>query len=406
MARGSAGLAVGAGAAIVAALVVLWLIRGGADPDVSQGQEAVQDPPAPLASEGAAAENPDTSPAEEVAPPRLDVVRVDAGGLATIAGSAPPGATLSLRLDGVEIAQAKADAAGQFATLLTLQPSDAPRLLGLALLLADGGEVMGPDLVALAPVVAAAETTDPAAQSVVDTPPVLSPPPAALLLTPEGVTVLQDGGATAQDLPLSIDSISYGAGGEVILGGKAGAGALLRIYLDDAAVADAQADAQGAWRATLADVAEGLHTLRADQIAQDGTVQSRFETPFKRDVAPKPLSVLATAEEAGVGEQPASDTGTNNTGTANAGTNDTGASEPAATSPEPATGSAPEPDPPPTAAAAPITITVQPGLTLWAIARDNFGEGTMYVQVFEANRDKIKDPDLIYPGQVFTVPKP
>ena len=29
----------------------------------------------------------------------------------------------------------------------------------------------------------------------------------------------------------------------------------------------------------------------------------------------------------------------------------------------------------------------------------------MYVQVFEANRDKIRDPDLIYPGQVFAVPE-
>jgi nucleoid-associated protein YgaU len=47
---------------------------------------------------------------------------------------------------------------------------------------------------------------------------------------------------------------------------------------------------------------------------------------------------------------------------------------------------------------------VQPGFTLWAIAEANFGDGVRYVQVFEANRDKIRDPNLIYPGQVFTVP--
>ncbi len=51
------------------------------------------------------------------------------------------------------------------------------------------------------------------------------------------------------------------------------------------------------------------------------------------------------------------------------------------------------------------TVTVQPGYTLWGIAQQNFGEGVLYVQVFEANKDKIKDPDLIYPGQVFTLPK-
>ena len=42
--------------------------------------------------------------------------------------------------------------------------------------------------------------------------------------------------------------------------------------------------------------------------------------------------------------------------------------------------------------------------TLWGIARDNYGEGILYVRVFEANRGAIRDPDLIYPGQVFDLP--
>ena len=50
-------------------------------------------------------------------------------------------------------------------------------------------------------------------------------------------------------------------------------------------------------------------------------------------------------------------------------------------------------------------VTVQPGSTLWAIARDRWGDGLMYVRVFEANRNQIRDPDLIYPGQVFTFPE-
>ena len=57
------------------------------------------------------------------------------------------------------------------------------------------------------------------------------------------------------------------------------------------------------------------------------------------------------------------------------------------------------------AAAAPVqAVTVQPGNTLWAIARERYGEGIAYVRVFEANRDTIRDPDLIYPGQIFTIP--
>ena len=49
-------------------------------------------------------------------------------------------------------------------------------------------------------------------------------------------------------------------------------------------------------------------------------------------------------------------------------------------------------------------MTVQRGDTLWAISQDRYGSGFLYVRVFEANRDSIRDPDLIYPGQVFSVP--
>ena len=86
------------------------------------------------------------------------------------------------------------------------------------------------------------------------------------------------------------------------------------------------------------------------------------------------------------------------------------AAAPAPTTPAPvaAAPTAPQPEaaPQPTAALPALTVTVQPGFTLWRIARENFGHGIMYVQVFEANRDKIRDPDLIYPGQVFTIPHP
>jgi len=49
--------------------------------------------------------------------------------------------------------------------------------------------------------------------------------------------------------------------------------------------------------------------------------------------------------------------------------------------------------------------TVQPGATLWAIAEENLGSGIFYVAIFEANNDLIRDPDLIYPGQIFRIPE-
>ena len=41
---------------------------------------------------------------------------------------------------------------------------------------------------------------------------------------------------------------------------------------------------------------------------------------------------------------------------------------------------------------------------LWRIARRTYGQGTRYTVIFEANRARIQDPDLIYPGQVFNLP--
>jgi nucleoid-associated protein YgaU len=49
-------------------------------------------------------------------------------------------------------------------------------------------------------------------------------------------------------------------------------------------------------------------------------------------------------------------------------------------------------------------VIVQPGNSLWRIARRVLGEGVRYVHIYEANQAQIRDPDLIYPGQVFEVP--
>ncbi len=49
-------------------------------------------------------------------------------------------------------------------------------------------------------------------------------------------------------------------------------------------------------------------------------------------------------------------------------------------------------------------MIVQPGNSLWRIARRLYGDGFQYVQIYEANREQIRNPDLIYPGQIFGVP--
>lgn len=49
--------------------------------------------------------------------------------------------------------------------------------------------------------------------------------------------------------------------------------------------------------------------------------------------------------------------------------------------------------------------TVVKGDCLWNIAKKFYGSGSQYSKIYNANRDKIKNPNLIYPGQVFIIPK-
>lgn len=48
---------------------------------------------------------------------------------------------------------------------------------------------------------------------------------------------------------------------------------------------------------------------------------------------------------------------------------------------------------------------IQSGDTLWKVAQAHLGNGSRYTEIFEANREVIKDPDLIYPGQKIRIPQ-
>ncbi|HTE98781.1 MAG TPA: LysM peptidoglycan-binding domain-containing protein, partial [Bradyrhizobium sp.] len=51
-----------------------------------------------------------------------------------------------------------------------------------------------------------------------------------------------------------------------------------------------------------------------------------------------------------------------------------------------------------------VTAVVSPGDSLWRISRNAYGAGTRYAVVYRANQNQIRNPDRIYPGQIFVLP--
>ena len=64
----------------------------------------------------------------------------------------------------------------------------------------------------------------------------------------------------------------------------------------------------------------------------------------------------------------------------------------------------PAPSPPTAAPAAPRTYTVVKGDTLSRIAKQFLGDANKWPRIHEANKDVIKNPDRIFPGQVLKIP--
>jgi nucleoid-associated protein YgaU len=281
------------------------------------------------------------APAPPIQKPSFDVVRINPQGEAVMAGRAAPGSEVTITDAGKEVGRAKADQHGDW---VFVPPSPLPpgaRELTLAERTPDGSETKGDRSVLLVvPEVAAAGGA--AAPSATPPMAVLTGPNAApLVLTGPGQP---PGAATADRSRLALSAAEYDEHGKISLSGTAPPGATVRLYVDNRAIGQAVANPDGQWSFSTADVAgSGTHRLRLDQIAPDGTVASRLDRPFTREQ-------LAAADL-------------------------------------------------PTG-----HIAIEPGQNLWTIARRAYGQGIRYTVIYQANRQDIRNPDLIYPGQVFNLP--
>ncbi len=426
-------------------------------------EDAPAEDVAEAATEGAPSEEvaeapTEESPAEEetaaLPAPSFDEVRRESDGMTVIAGQAAPRAKVSILLDGEEVANTTADGSGKFATLTMIAPDGQGHVLTLSQsaegqVLASNDQIIlapldppvvvaeveeapeevvvaeiapeaepevkeeepvvtaevpseteevetasvpeapeVPEEVAQEPASQAAEAEEPVVTETAEAPAVQEPEAdvtetaevpateATETVTAEAETVTEpvkvdepqtqqvavlkatdDGVELLNTTPpevmenVAIDTISYSEVGEVQLAGRAQTEArAVRVYLDNTAIVSLSVDDQGRWRGDLPDVDEGIYTLRVDEVAEDGSVTSRVETPFKRE-DPEVLAVATEGQDGPLKR-----------------------------------------------------ITVQSGNTLWAIAEERYGNGLLYVKVFNANQSDIRDPDLIYPGQIFDLP--
>ena len=171
-------------------------------------------------------------------------------------------------------------------------------------------------------------------------------PPLAVALVPNGAPQILAGPTSARLGELGLGTLDYGEHGDVRFAGQAPPGATVRAYVDDRPVGTVTAGPDGRW--TLAPdhpIAPGAHQLRLDQLGANGRVIARIELPFRRQqLAGQSL--------------------------------------------------------------APGSAVVQPGNSLWVIAHRTYGAGTRYTAIVAANKSLIRDPNLIYPGQVFALPAP
>lgn len=330
---------------------------------IEPAPEPAADPAPEVAATTAPADAAEILQTPAPTPPSLDVVRVDAEGRAVIAGQADAGASISLRLDGQEIAMATADSAGNFVAMLQIAPSDQPRVLSLEAVRPGNATVAGDETAMIAPfaapVVAVADAPAPqtdtatAADAATDSAQsdASAEAPAIVVAGSEGLRVVQSADAeTGGQDAVQLDAISYDAAGAVTLAGRGPAAASLQVTVDARVMEMGAPDPSGQWSVDLSDLAPGTYALRVEHLDAEGQVVGVLETPFRRE---DPARIR---------------------------------------------------DNPMMAAPGSAVITVQSGFTLWGIAEANFGDGVLYLQIFQENRGAIRDPDLIYPGQIFALP--
>jgi len=346
----------------------------------SNAQKPVVEAAAPTPAPPPAPEQPAVK-APALTPPSFDIVRVEPTGEMVIGGRGEPGADMTLLTDGKPFDTAKVGSNGQFA-MVPKPLAPGPHTLTLSMKTSDGQTVPSTQNVAVdvpetkkAPLLVAKTEAGKPTQILTQN----TPEASAQGTTNKAVGASSSDASTktpdamAGRAIVAITVVEAEDTGTLYAAGKAAAGATVRLYLNDTYLATADVGADAAWSLKIAKgVVPGQYKVRVDDVdAATGKVLSRAEVNF--DFAAK----LAEAPVAQAAEPQAAATVA---------------------------------DTAPKASAAVVvdsieTATVSRGDSLWRISRKTYGSGYRYTVIHQANQEQIRDPDLIYPGQIFVLPK-
>jgi nucleoid-associated protein YgaU len=336
--------------------------------------------------------------------PAFDIVRVQPDGSMVIAGRAAPGAAIDIVAGGRVIGQTSTDESGSFAFVLdqplapgdydigliakvggetlvseekaVVQIPDAPNGEVLAIVTAPDAapEVMAAGAVnAPVEVAAVAETAKPTEATPA---PIAEAAPKAVVSADPAVPVALE----ANELRIEAVEID---GTKTFIAGTANAGSNVRLYLGETLLGETKANEAGRFLVeSKQPVPVGTQILRADSVDAKGNVTARASVPFER-VDSEKLALVAPKETpaapAEVAKQPAAPV----TQTAST---ETPATSPALTKVD-------------------TSVIIRKGDTLWQIARRVYGKGVTFSTIYNANVAQITDPDRIFPGQIFAVPR-
>ena len=282
---------------------------------------------------------------------KVDILRVDESGITIIAGSADPSTTVEAKINNQIIGKSQVNKDGEFVITGEVSSSDRPQ--ELKIITKEEKEEKTKKIVSKEPVENEEDWVY-ETKSFIILPGIIKNnndneienerlDDVRIFEVQQTDILLKEEFKNINVEKLTLDRIKYSENGTAILYGRARTDMNVMVYLNNQFKMKTIPGKDGSWDVDLGVIPPGIYKLRIDETTVNGDVKFRIETPFKQETKELLDKMFTKA------------------------------------------------------------ITVQPGNSLWRIARRIYGRGIMYLDIYNKNSHLIKDPDLIYPGQIFSL---